>query len=294
MTTTKTYDVVEAVVELIRRASTELPKDVIEALHHARDREAPGSPAQQALDAILKNVRLAHQKVSPICQDTGTLVFEVHHPFCYSTRELRHQIESATAKATELAYLRPNAVDPITGKNSGNNLGIESPFIHFEEWGELSLRIDLLLKGGGSENCGAQYKLPEPSLKADRDLDGVKRVVLHAIHAAQGKGCSPGVIGVGIGGDRVSSFWVSKKQLFRPLGDRNSDPVLAQLEDELYEKSNRLGIGPMGFGGATTTLGVKVGKAHRLPASYFVSISYMCWADRRASVTLQDDEVTYD
>ena len=188
------------------------------------------------------------------------------------------------AVATERSYLRPNAVDSLTGKNSGNNTGEDFPTMHFHEWDRDSIHVDLLLKGGGCENVSTQYKLPDARLKAGRDLEGVRRVVLDAVHQAQGKGCAPGVLGVAIGGDRGSSYLKSKQQLLRKLEDENSDEELAALEERLHEEANQLGIGPMGFGGKTTVLGVKVGAQHRLPASYFVSIAYMCWANRRSSM----------
>lgn len=169
--------------------------------------------------------------------------------------------------------------------------------MHFHEWEKDSIQVDLLLKGGGCENVSSQYKLPDAGLGAGRDLDGVRRVVLDSVHQAQGKGCAPGVLGVAIGGDRGSSYIKSKQQLLRPLPDENPQEELAILENQLHEQANELSIGPMGFGGKTTVLGVKVGAQHRLPASYFVSIAYMCWANRRASmsVAMQDGkvEVTY-
>jgi fumarate hydratase class I len=142
----------------------------------------------------------------------------------------------------------------------------------------------MILKGGGSENVGAQYKLPDGRLKAGRDLDGVRRAVLDAVVEAQGKGCAPGVLGVCIGGDRVSAFEASKRQLLRPLTDRNPIPELAELEERLLREANGLGVGPMGFGGSTTLLAVKIGVLDRLPACYFVTVTYMCWADRKAAV----------
>jgi len=190
-------------------------------------------------------------------------------------------------------YLRPNAVHPVTGKNSGNNVGVGFPYIHFHEMDEPGLKVRLMLKGGGSENVGAQYRLPDGRLKAGRDMEGVRRCVIDAVFQAQGKGCAPGTVSVGIGGDRGSSFVESKEQLFRPLDDENPDPELAALEKRLYQELNELEIGPMGFGGKTTVLGVKIGLRHRVPASYFVAVSYVCWAYRRASMTLKGEEVTY-
>ncbi len=287
-------DLAYALVELVRKASTDLPRDVEEALQEAKEREEPGSAAESALGTVLEDVRMSRDRSTPICQDTGTPIFYVHHPRGWSARALRAQIRQAVASATELAYLRPNAVDSLTGENSGDNRGIAFPVIHFEEWEEEHLRVDLLLKGGGCENGGAQYALPYSALGAARDLEGVRRVVLDAVHSAQGKGCAPGIIGVAVGGDRGSSYLKSKEQLLRPLSDENPSEELAALEDRLTREANQLGIGPMGFGGETTVLATKVGALHRLPASYFVSISYMCWADRRASMTVRNGEVHYE
>jgi fumarate hydratase class I len=287
-------DLTESFVELVRRAATDLPPDMERALRDAKSQEEPGSAAEGALDTILKNVEMAREHATPICQDTGTPIFEIHHPLGISTRKLAEQIRRAVAIATERSYLRPNAVDSLTGVNSGDNTGEDFPTMHFYEWAEDHIHVDLLLKGGGCENVSAQYKLPDASLKAGRDLDGVRRVALDAAYQAQGKGCSPGVLGIAVGGDRGSSYVKSKQQLLRPLADHNDNPDLAALEDQLYEEANELGIGPMGFGGKTTVLGVKVGALHRLPASYFVSIAYMCWANRRASMDVQPGgEVSY-
>lgn len=286
-------DLTEAFVELIRRAATELPADMERALRKARDEEEPGSPAQGALDTILKNVELSRARSTPICQDTGTPIFTIHYPLGVSTRALAEQIRRACAIATEKSYLRPNAVDSLTGENSGDNSGVDFPTMHFEEWDEEGIKVDLILKGGGCENVSTQYKLPDSELGAGRDLEGVRRVVLDAVHKAQGLGCAPGVLGVAIGGDRGTSYIKSKQLLLRPIDDSNERPELAELEQRLLEETNQLGIGPMGFGGKTTVLGVKVGTLHRLPASYFVSVAYMCWANRRASMRVIGEEITY-
>ena len=287
------HDLTDAFVELIRRTSTDLPADMELALRDAREKEEPASAAQGALDTMLVNTEMSRVKSRPICQDTGTPIFEVHYPLGWSTRQLAEQIRKACVIATERAYLRPNAVDSLSGRNSGDNTGVEFPTIHFHEWEEDILKVDLMLKGGGCENVGAQYSLPNAALKAGRDLDGVRKVVLDAVQKAQGKGCAPGVLGVAIGGDRGSSYAFSKQQLFRPLGDRNPNPELAQLEETIKAQANQLGIGPMGFGGQTTVLDVQVDALHRLPASFFVSVSYMCWANRRRSMIVRDEEVTY-
>ena len=229
-------------------------------------------------------------------------MFYVRHPAGWSTRQLREQIRQAVAAATKKAYLRPNAVDSLSGKNSGNNLGDEAfPTIHFEEADSDPLQgakrddltVELILKGGGCENVGAQYSLPDDRLNAGRDLEGVRRVTLDAVHRAQGQGCAPGILGVAIGGDRGSSFAASKEVLLRPLDDVHPEAELAEFEARLLQEGNQLGIGPMGFGGQTTLLGVKATDLHRLPASFFVSISYMCWACRRRRMVVHGEDIRY-
>jgi fumarate hydratase class I len=288
-------DLTEHILELVRLTSTDLPPDVESSLRESVEREAPGSAARGALESILKNVEISRQNSTPICQDTGTPIFYVYHPEGWSTRKLRQQIETAVVRATERAYLRPNSVDSLTGKNSGNNLGGDHfPSIHFTEVEGDQLIIELMLKGGGCENVGAQYSLPDDQLGAGRDLAGVRKVVLDAVHRAQGQGCAPGILGVAIGGDRGSSYYASKEVLYQKLDETNPDPKLAELEHRLTEEANQLGIGPMGFGGQTTVLGTRITALNRLPASYFVTISYMCWAYRRRRMTVQGDQVHYE
>jgi fumarate hydratase class I len=284
-------DLTEHFVELVRRTATDLSPDVENAIRGAREREDPDTPAPAVLDTILENVELARRNSTPICQDTGTPIFYVYYPAGWSTIKLRAQIRDAVAEATEKAYLRPNAVDSVTGRNSGNNLGDDFPSIHFHEWEEDYLKVDLLLKGGGCENVGAQYKLPDTQLNAGRDLDGVRKVVLDAVMDAQGKGCAPGILGIAVGGDRGAGYVRSKEQLFREVGERNADADLAALEERIYDEANQLGIGPMGLGGKTTVLDVQMDVLHRLPASFFVSVSYMCWAHRRRTLTYRAGEV---
>lgn len=289
-----TPDLTAHFLELIRLAATDLPPDVEEALRQSVEQEEPGSAARGALETILKNVELSRRNQTPICQDTGTPIFYVYYPEGWSTRQLRQQIEQAVVQATQKSYLRPNSVDALSGKNSGNNLGANYfPTIHFEEVEGDTLMVDLMLKGGGCENVGAQYSLPYNALKAGRDLEGVRKVVLDAVHQAQGQGCAPGILGVAIGGDRGSAYYASKEVLFRRLDDENENPELAQLEKRLTEEANQLGIGPMGFGGKTTVLGTKITALNRLPASYFVTVSYMCWAYRRRRLVWQAGQVTY-
>ena len=286
-------DLAQHFEELIRRASTSLPVNVKNKLTEAA--EAEGDTAAGAtLRQMLENAEQAALNSTPICQDTGTPIFYVDYGPDYRQAQITEAAKAAAESATGKYFLRPNAVDPVTGKNSGNNQGDGFPYLHFHERDEPGLRVRMMLKGGGSENVSEQYRLPDSRLHAGRDLEGVRRCVVDAVYNAQGKGCAPGTVGVGIGGDRASSYVEAKEQLFRDLGDKNDDPVLAELEDRLYGECNELGVGPMGFGGKTTILGVKIGKRHRVPASYFVSVAYMCWAYRRAAMSIKGDEVTYD
>ncbi len=270
-----------SILELVRRTSTDLPKDVEAALKRAYRKEQKESTARYALGVILENAALARKNSLPICQDTGSLLFFVKAPKGFDTVAFRHAADAAVKKATEIGYLRQNSVDPITGKNTGTNLGPGSPTYHFEQWNRKTIEVRLILKGGGSENCGTQYSLPNAALGAGRDLAGVEKCILDAVYQAQGKGCAPGALGVCIGGDRASGFVHSKEQLLRTLDDKNPDRTLAALEKRIMTKANKLGIGPMGFGGATTLIGCKIGVLNRLPASYFVTVTYMCWAYRR-------------
>ncbi len=288
-------DLFEPILELVRITSTDLPPDIETSLRRSVKQEEPGSAAHGALETILKNVELSRKNSSPICQDTGTPIFYVQIPEGTSTRKLGETIKKAVVEATKRSYLRPNSVNVLTEKNTGNNLGDDHfPIIHFKEVDGTVLTINLMLKGGGCENVGAQYSLPYDNLGAGRDLAGVRKVVLDAVQKAQGQGCAPGVLGVSIGGDRGTGFAASKEVLFRKLDDANAEPKLAALEQQLTEESNQLGIGPMGFGGKTTVLGAKITGMHRLPASYFVTISYMCWAYRRRRMVVTGDEIKYE
>lgn len=288
-------DLTQEIFELVRLASTNLPPDVEKRLREAFAQEEPGSAAYSALETILSNVEMTRRNATPICQDTGTPIFFVRYPEGWSPRALREQIKAAVAEATKKTYLRPNAVDSLNGKNTGNNLGDQHfPTIHFEEAEDDRLTIELILKGGGCENVGAQYSLPSDRLKAGRDLEGVRRSVLDAVWQAQGEGCAPGFLGVSIGGDRGTSYVASKEALLRKVDEANPDAELAALEERITEEANQLGIGPMGFGGKATVLGTKITSTYRLPASFFVTISYMCWAYRRRKMTVRDDQVSYE
>lgn len=275
-----------SLLELIRRTSAELPDDVAKVIKRSSRAETPGTTGRYAMEVIGENIALAEKKSLPICQDTGSILFFVTAPRGFDEEAFRKAAEAATVEATKVGYLRQNSVDSITGKNSGTNLGPGSPHIHFEQGPGARTTVRLILKGGGCENMGIQYSLPDGRISAGRDMVGVEKCLLDAVNQAQGKGCGPGVLGVSIGGDRATGYLYSKEQLLRKLGDRNPNPVLARIEKSVVERANALGIGPMGFGGKTTLLGCKIGVLNRLPASYFVSISYMCWAFRRQGVVL--------
>lgn len=287
-------DLIPPLIELIRLSSTSLPLDVEQALQNAVHSETPASPAHRSLELILENAAVARRKSVPICQDTGTPIFTVQCPVGYAQKDLRLEILTAVEQATASAFLRPNAVHPVTGINSGSNLGDPwFPTIHFEETVEDTLVVDLLLKGGGCENVGMQYSLPDETLSAGRDLDGVRKAVLDAVFRAQGMGCAPGFLGIAIGGDRGSAYLASKQLFLELLDARNNDPVLAALEERITQEANQLGIGPMGFGGRNTILKTRITALHRLPASYFVTVSYMCWAYRRRRMTVRGEEISY-
>src|SRR5256885_13455001 len=275
----------DSILELIRRTSTILPDDVVRAVTAAHGQEAPGSTADVALDVIGCNIGLAKDNSLPLCQDTGTILFYVHTPVGYDQLELEETATEAVRAATKKGYLRQNSVDSITGKNTGDNTGPGSPVFHFHQWREPYVEVKMMLKGGGCENMNAQYSLPDPKL-GNRDLKGVENAILDCILNAQGQGCGPGILGVCIGGDRGTGYGFAKEQLLRLLDDTNEDSVLADLENRIVDKANQSGIGPMGFGGKTTLLACKIGKQNRLPASFFVSIAYMCWAYRRRGAKL--------
>ena len=282
----------DSMLELIIQTSSNLPPDVRQAMGVSIRTEEPKTQAGQALAIIGQNIDMAYEDEGAICQDTGMPTFEIKTPVGVNQIIMKKQIEEAIAEATRRGKLRPNSVDSITGKNSGNNLGPGTPVIHFEQWEEPEIEVRLILKGGGCENMNIQYSLPctlEHLGRADRDLAGVKKCLLHAVWQAQGQGCAPGAIGACIGSDRAAGYHLAKLQLFRSLDDANPDPTLARLEQEIMDKANKIGVGPMGFGGRASLVGCKIAAANRLPASFFVSVAYDCWAFRRLGVLLEVD-----
>ncbi len=279
----------ESVYQLIVETSTNLPADVRRAVKRAREAEDQATRAGIALSTIAQNIEMAECNVSPICQDTGMPTFIVHTPVGANQIVMKQQIKSAIQRATKNGKLRPNSVNSLTGANSGDNIGPGVPVIHFEQWERDDIDVRLILKGGGCENKNIQYSLPtelEGLGKAGRDLDGIRKCIMHAVYQAQGQGCSAGFIGVGIGGDRTTGYELAKQQLFRHVDDVNEVEDLAKLEGYILENANKLGIGTMGFGGQVSLLGCKVGVMDRLPASFFVSVAYNCWAYRRQGVLL--------
>ncbi len=273
-----------ALVAALKRAATVLPDDVVVALKAARQRETSDMGAAQ-LDAILENVNVAREGAIPMCQDTGIQTFfvkaGVNSPHL---KELRSWIETAVIDATAAIPLRPNTVDPFSGKNPGDNSGRFMPFINWELVDGDDVEISVLPKGGGSENMSTLKMLP-PGV----GLKGIKKAVVEHIVSCQGKPCPPTIVGVGIGGGADIALKLGKKAVLRPIGSHHETPEAAAMEQEMLELVNATGVGPMGVGGATTCLAVHIEYAHRHPASLPLGILVQCWADRRASVRLKAD-----
>ena len=274
----------QALVAALKQAATELPQDVVQALQAAQAREtSPMGKAQ--LDAILENVGIARNGVVPMCQDTGIQTFfvqaGVESPFL---KDLRAWISDAVVQATAEIPLRPNTVDPFTGKNPGDNSGHYMPFINWELVDGSDVLITVLPKGGGSENMSTLKMLP-PGV----GIKGIKRAIIEHIVSCQGKPCPPTIVGVGIGGGADIAMKLGKKAILRKIGSKHPIPEAAALEAELLERVNETGVGPMGVGGETTCLAVHVEYAHRHPASLPLGLLVQCWADRRAQVRLKAD-----
>lgn len=278
--------VLDKIVKLIRDTSSSLPEDVEKALkcQLRKEKNAGNSAAVLNLSTILDNVSLARREGTPLCQDTGTLTFFID--ISLRRKVTAEIVKRAVAIATERGYLRKNTIESVSGKSCDDNCAEGAPVIHYVE-GEGRNQVTLLMKGGGSENMSRQYSLPDESLGAGRDMAGVRKCILDAVVKTQGYGCAPGILGVCVGGDRATGFEVAKLQLLRPLDSAaNSRKELAALEKRILKEANSLGIGPMGLGGKTTLLGVKIAERTRVPASFFVTVAYLCWAARRRTVEL--------
>jgi len=271
-------------VKLLQLAVTELPKDAKEALQNAYRKEESEAGKTQ-LKAILDNVELAEKTRTPMCQDTGVIIFYIKAGAqAKGLDQIEEALHDATKRATKEVPLRPNTVDPFTGKNSGDNTGRFVPFIHWNIVPGDVIEITVFPKGGGSENvCALGMIRPGEGVK------GLKRFVVDAVMKAGAKPCPPNILGVAVGGGADIAMKLAKAALLRPLDQPNPDPQLAKLEKELYEATNMTGIGPMGLGGKFTVLGVNVEYAHRHPASYPVAVAFQCWAARRASARLHPD-----
>ena len=280
-------------MRLIRDTSSKIPDDVLRAIAAARRRERRGSSAAAVLGTVLENCALAQEKGVPLCQDTGTLTFFVDRAL--RGRVTPASLRRAVARATALGYLRRNCIDPVDGRSYDDNCAEGAPVVHYVDAGEVPglppRGVALIMKGGGSENMSRQYSLPDAGLGAGRDLAGVKACILDAVKRALGYGCAPGILGVAVGGDRATGFETAKAQLLRPLDEKPRagdarERALVRLEREVLREANALGIGPMGLGGATTLLGVKIAARPRVPASFFVTVAYMCWSCRRRIISL--------
>ncbi|WP_048151580.1 fumarate hydratase [Palaeococcus ferrophilus] len=274
----------EKVIEAIKLAVSRIPADTVGALREAYEREEDRI-ARFNLGNILKAIEIGRNRSIPVCQDTGTITFFVEagleSPYL---REVRGWLVNAVKRATLEVPLRPNAIDVVTHRNSGDNTGKNVPIIHWELAGGDSIKIAVLPKGGGSENCSALAMLTPAE-----GWEGVKRFVLERVRECGGKPCPPVILGVGIGGSADLSLKLAKKALLRPVGEKNPEPKIAELEEEILREVNALGIGPMGMGGNTTALDVKIEVAHRHPASFPVGLIVQCWANRRAFMEISAD-----
>jgi fumarate hydratase class I len=286
-------DFTQAIVELYKLTATFLPEDVKEKLNQV-EKESEEKLEKKVMQSISENIKIAEKKGLPLCEDTGIPIFFIYYPKDFSQKEIESSVLDATKTATKKNYLRPNAVDSLTQKNSGNCIGKGIPTIYFEEWEKDFIKVNLLLKGGGSENIGKTYSLPDPELNAGRDLNGVKKCVLDATLKAQGLGCPPTVVSVVVGGSKDAIAVESKKQLLEKLNKKNENEELRKFEEKLLKEINSLGIGPMGLGGKNTVLAVKTKFLARHPASFFVEVSFCCWADRRHALEWKNGEAEYD
>jgi len=272
--------------ELIRRTSTDLPSDVELSLKRAVRSEKKGSRAYWAIQSILESAALARKKNVPICQDTGTLVFYFSVPVGSDTNALVARTRTAVAKATRAGYLRQNTIDAVSGASYETNIAHASPVFHFEQGARKTFNVRLVMVGAGPENVGCQYTLPDGGLEAQCNLDGVRRCILDAVWKAQGRGCTPAVLGVCIGGDRATGYAHAKEQFLHKVGERSRVKSLDRLQERIMRETRKLGIGPMGLGGKTTLLGVNIGSLSRTPGCFFVSVAFMCWAFRRRGAIL--------
>lgn len=280
---------IETVVEdtafkLLQLAVIELPKDVKDALKRAY-KEEESEAGKTQLEAILQNIELAEKTGTPVCQDTGVIIFYVKAGAdVKGLDKIEPALKKATIRATREVPLRPNAVDPFTQKNSGDNTGNYIPFINWEIVSGDAIEITVMPKGGGSENVCALGMIPP-----GEGVKGLKKFVVDTVVKAGAQPCPPTILGVAVGGGADIAMKLAKATLLRPIDKPNANPELAKLERELFEAANMTGIGPMGLGGKFTVLGAHVDYAHRHPASYPVAVAFQCWAARRATARIYSD-----
>jgi len=270
-------DISQAVAAMCITANRELPADVqaaFERCHAAEDSPA----AKEIFRQLLENAALARETGLPLCQDCGLGVFfvEVGEDVKIEGGSLRQAINDGMVKGYKDGYLRKSTCDPFSRKNVGDN----SPaVIHFDIVPGDTLKICMMAKGGGSENM-SRVTMLAPA----QGWEGIKEFVVHRVAEAGPNPCPPTIIGVGIGGNFELAAINSKKALMRTLDDRHPDPAIAKLEDELLEAINQLGIGPMGLGGKTTSLAVKIKVAPCHLASLPLAVNVQCHSARHKEV----------
>jgi fumarate hydratase subunit alpha len=286
---TGTFDntkIEDTAVKLLRFAATQLPNDVSEALKKMHEKET-NPPSKAALATIVENFGIAEETTTPMCQDTGIHIYYVNIGENFpKILGISETLSKASIRATNEVPLRPNAVNPIVGGNSGDNTGNHIPFVNYDFIpGADYLEITAFPKGGGSENMCALGML-----KPGQGINGVKKFVIETILNAGGQPCPPVIVGVGIGGGADIALKIAKKQFLRPLGHRHSDPNIAKLEEDLLKAINMTGFGSMGLGGeVSTAMDVKIDFAHRHPASLPVGVAIQCWAARRSTARIYPD-----
>ena len=282
METTKIVE--DVAFNILKQAVIYLPEDVKQALKKAYAEETSETGKTQ-LKAILDNIELAEKYQAPVCQDTGTIIFYVKAGSkARDLDKIEEALTNATRRATKEVPLRPNAVDPFSQKNSGDNTGRSIPYINWEMTSGNSVELTVMTKGGGSENvCVTGMLVPGEGIK------GLKKFVIDAVIKAGAQPCPPTILGIAIGGGTDISIKLAKKTLLRPVNEPNSDAEIAKLEKEIFEAANMTGIGPMGLGGKTTVLGVHIDYAFRHPASFPAAVAFNCWASRRASARISAD-----
>jgi fumarate hydratase subunit alpha len=269
---------------ILKQAVIYLPEDVKQALKKAYAEETSETGKTQ-LKAILDNIELAEKYQAPVCQDTGTIIFYIKAGSkARDLDKIEEALTNATQRATKEVPLRPNAVDPFSQKNSGDNTGRFIPYTNWEMTSGNSVELTVMTKGGGSENvCVTGMLVPGEGIK------GLKKFVIDAVIKAGAQPCPPTILGIAMGGGTDISIKLAKKTLLRPVNEPNSDPEIAKLEKEIFEAANMTGIGPMGLGGKTTVLGVHIDYAFRHPASFPAAVAFNCWASRRASARISAD-----